>query len=505
MIEKNKKSNAQVAADVFDKLSTFGFYCTSLGKELLSGYKEQRIPYAPCLLFSSLSGVLLFLDYDKKFFGHLLIPNLVVSSQWIFLPCFIVSMSSGFFLWSHIQYKRSKNLNDEINRVFRGIKMKNGWKETPKFIFDHPIDEDNRHLKLSKELLTEDQFKSKSDEIAQGLHIYIESVEEVREDGTIDIFYSTKGMERLFECIDYDKYKNFSFLVGKGRSKEIISNLIDAPHLLVAGESGGGKSSFLRHLLATLYLNNRTAKFLFIDLKDNLEGQTFAGLDRMMVSNDPTDAVQKLIEVKDLMVDRSATLLAAKAKDLDEYIKIRREKLKTNPESVNQFPHLPRYIIAVDEAANLYLVTKRNTTAEVLDAREVVSKIARMGRALGFHLIFGVQRPDSAAIESQVKANLSQILAFKAANNASSMTILDNVRAAQLPKIPGRAIWKIGGDTTEIQTPFLDKARTQKILGLTPVEIENHEKSVPLLKTRIVRRHDFRSDKKVPNGNQTEN
>jgi hypothetical protein len=502
--EKSKKSNAEVVADLYDKVYRFGNYVGVLVQELWHGYKDKRIPYGPCLLFSGALELLLFFDYDRKFFGIFFIPNFLVVSQYIFLPFFVLTVFSGFIGWAYLQNARSRYLNEEINRVFRGIKLRNGWKETPRFIFDHSVDEDNRHLKLSKELLSEDQFKSKTEEIGQALKIYIENIEEVREDGTIDIFYSTKGMAKLFECVDYSKYRNFSFLVGKGRSKEIVSSLIESPHLLVAGESGGGKSSFLRHLLTTLYLNNKSAEFLFVDLKDNLEGQTFEGLDRMTVSNDPGDAIQKLIEIRENMTTRSTALRTAKAKDLDEYIKMRNEKRKLDPESLDQLPHLPRHIIAVDEAANLYLVNKRNTTADVLDAREVISKIARTGRALGFHLIFGIQRPDSIGIESQVKANLSQILAFKAANNASSMTILDNVRAAQLPKIPGRAIWKVGGEIAEIQTPFLDKPKTQEILGISPKEIENPEKSVPQMNSRVVQRFDFRYKKEI-DGSEKEN
>jgi S-DNA-T family DNA segregation ATPase FtsK/SpoIIIE len=470
MIEKNKKTNAEIAANFADNAWSFAFYLFSLFRELWLGFRENRLPYAVCSIPGTAFALLLFFDYDKQLLRLLFIPNLVIASQLFFLFVFSFTFTAGFFIWAHVQWARAKYLNEEIGRVFRGIKLKNGWKETPKFISDRPVDHVNRHLKLSKELLTESDFKSKTDDIAQGLQIYIEGINEVREDGTIDIFYSTVGMPKRFECQDYNDFSNFSFVVGKSRSLEINSSLMESPHILVAGESGGGKSSFLRHLLTTLYINNKTARFLFIDLKDNLEGQIFAGLDRMTVSDDPTQAIQKLTEVKGLMETRSAALKEAGAKDLDEYIKIRKERAQ-GKSSTLFLPHLPRYIIAVDEAANLYLVTKENRTSEVIAARDAISRISRMGRALGFHLIFGVQRPDTAAIESQVKANLTQILAFKAANNASSMTILDSIRAAQLPQIPGRAIWKSGGQIVEIQTPLLDKKRTQELLGIKPKEV----------------------------------
>ena len=89
------------------------------------------------------------------------------------------------------------------------------------------------------------------------------------------------------------------------------------------------------------------------------------------------------------------------------------------------------------------------------------------------HLIIATQRPDVKALDPQVKANLTTVIAFQMPNLASSMTILGNGKAAKLPFIPGRAILRSGNKLRDIQTPFLSVAEAEKLLE--PYRIEEKE------------------------------
>lgn len=109
----------------------------------------------------------------------------------------------------------------------------------------------------------------------------------------------------------------------------------------------------------------------------------------------------------------------------------------------------------------IYGKTRANSAQK---AKSQAIKIAAQGRAVGIHLIIATQRPDVRAVDGQIKANLSGMLAFQMPNHASSMTILDNTRAAHLPKIGGRAIWKTGLEMVELQTPFLTFEEATKLL-----------------------------------------
>jgi len=79
--------------------------------------------------------------------------------------------------------------------------------------------------------------------------------------------------------------------------------------------------------------------------------------------------------------------------------------------------------------------------------------------------MIGTQRPDKNAVDPQTKANLSGRLCFKMADNASSMTILDNGRATDLPIIPGRAVWQSGLDNLEVQAPMLSAESAKELIA----------------------------------------
>ncbi len=475
-MEQNKKlSNAELSALYFDKAATCVRFCSELSKTLFLGLKNREIPIGLCTLPGAFFSILLFLDCDRAVLSHIGLTNLLNFSFIVFYIAYIPLVTSGFWFWAYIKACRLKFLGLKIQNAFRGIKLENGHAEVPQLIFDKPVDELNRIMRLSKRYLTLEQFNSNSNAIGQGLRMHIESIEESREAGTVDIFYSSVSMPSKFECTDYNRFPHFQFLIGRTRGKEVAGSLLKTPHLLISGESGGGKSSSIRHILTTLSFNNPGTEFSVIDLKDNLEGQIFEGAKNFRVFESHAAALSELQRVRALMKSRYSMLKRAKAKDLEEYEVIRRERSQSPDENTIQLPSLPRHIIAIDEAAQLYLVNKKNSSREVAESREAVSELARMGRALGFHLIIGVQRPDVAALDVHVKSNLSLVLAFKASNNVSSQIILDNARAANLPKIPGRAILKIGGEMTEIQTPHLSVERTHFLLGneKTPPECKH--------------------------------
>ena len=102
--------------------------------------------------------------------------------------------------------------------------------------------------------------------------------------------------------------------------------------------------------------------------------------------------------------------------------------------------------------------------------------IARQGRAAGINLVIATQRPDSRSLDPQVKANLSGALCFPMQNDSSSITVLGNGRATDIPLIPGRAIWKEGPVMTEVQTPYLSIEEADQLLEPHRIQVTNENK-----------------------------
>jgi len=373
---------------------------------------------------------------------------------------------SPLWLWAMWQAGRKRIRLRRLTETFRSIGLQNNLGNIPNYISDWAIDAHTRKLRLTRAALPMEAFRKKTDALQGALQIHVDEMRENRELGTVDIIYAHAPMPSQFG-IDKERLAKLSvgeFLVGTTRSHTLRSCLREVAHLLVAGQTGGGKSTFLRQLITSLYLKDRAATFVLIDLKGGLEFQTFERLPRIAVIPSVALAIHQLKWVSEAIDARMALLKEAGCRDLEEYL-ARRSKDKNG---ARQMPAttmpLQRQVIVVDEAAEMFLAGDHATGQDVQLARRILSQVARQGRSLGIHLIVATQRPDSRALDPQIKANLPGVLCYQMVNDASSISVLGTGRATDLPAIPGRGIWKRGGDLVEVQTPFLSLDDAEALL-----------------------------------------
>jgi S-DNA-T family DNA segregation ATPase FtsK/SpoIIIE len=264
----------------------------------------------------------------------------------------------------------------------------------------------------------------------------------------VEIVYSKVDMPTLFKLDSIQAYKEFSFPIGMTWGREITTSLMDIPHFLVAGESGGGKSTFISMMTAVLLATNENLKVIFVDMKGGMQARIFEGVPKVEIASEPSDVATKLGVVLKALDNRMETLRQANARDIDAY----------NRKTAGQRPQLNRILFIVDEFSELVPKFSSGDRKVLTEINQGILRLARMGRACGIHLVVGIQKPDANNLDPGIKANLPGIICFPVTHFLQSMLILGDGRAADLPsEVKGRAIWKYGIDQIEVQTPYVSE------------------------------------------------
>ncbi len=456
--------------ELTDRIYKVMMFFGSVLQELYFGIRSKTIPAVECMLWGMLMALIYNLNYDYWAFKKLKIGFLYPVRENPRIIYVLTLMFSGFLFWGVYKSCKKMNLLRRLTMTFNGINLKNALGQLPHFIKDEPLDQHTRLLKLAKRSLPMERFEAARSSLESALQIYIDELRDNRKEGTIDIIYAKEPMPENVVLENF-KLNPSSFIVGKTRSGLLAADLRTTPHLLVAGQTGGGKSTFIRQWIATLYLSNPKYKFCLIDLKGGLEFQTFSGLPRIKVFGEIVKATSRLKNLGEELEKRMTVIKEAGAKDIDSYLT---KNKKADKESQNTATEsFDRQIIVIDEAAELFLSGGDVPAREAQSAREVISKIARQGRAVGMHLVIGTQRPDSKALDTQIKANLTGKICFQVADQHSSMVVLGNARARDLPPIAGRAIWQNGMQQVEVQIPYLGIEATENALKASTQGVED--------------------------------
>lgn len=430
--------------------------------EIFQGMKTKRIPIEACL------GTILFIigfvyfgfDYYllKKIGLEILYPK-----SWVWFIYKLLLVALPFYLWGVYQTGLRIKVKRKLTKVFTEAGLKSALNRLPAYVGDEPLDKDSRKLTIKLKGQTLKQIQGQKDAIQESLRVNIDDIKAERSKGIVNIIYSYKELEDNFSVKSFDLPEK-SYIVGKSRSQVIEGDLSDVPHLLVAGQTGMGKSTFLRQFITSLYLKNKSYTFELIDLKQGLEFQIFHNLPRVSVKSDVHSAIKILERLSTIAIqERSKLFLHNKCKDIDTFLNIKPEDRKY-PKGINSSINLNRHIIVIDEAFDLFM-TGIASADEVTKSRRAASKIAAQGRAVGIHVVIATQRPDRYAVDPQMKANLTGKVCFRVANIATSSTILDSKMAAEIPNIKGRAIWQSSKDTIQIQTPNLTENQAKLLLS----------------------------------------
>ncbi|HAJ96003.1 MAG TPA: hypothetical protein DCP02_07200 [Actinobacteria bacterium] len=213
--------------------------------------------------------------------------------------------------------------------------------------------------------------------------------------------------------------------LGKNLSgNTIYMNIIEMPHVLIAGATNSGKSSCLNSIIISLLMKTRPSdvKFIMIDPK-MVELSIYNGIPHLLspVVVNPKKAAAALQWAVEEMENRFRVLLERNFKSLIEY----NNAAKENKKNEEDFKPLPYIILFIDELADLMMVAAS-------EVEERICRIAQMGRAVGIHLVIATQRPSVNVITGLIKANIPSRIAFMVTSNIDSRVILDCSGAEKL-------------------------------------------------------------------------
>lgn len=247
---------------------------------------------------------------------------------------------------------------------------------------------------------------------------------------------------RLHGILTSDQWKkakeeqSLPFAVGKDISgAPVVADLSKMPHLLIAGQTGSGKSVMIHTLLTSLLYNNSPSdmKLILVDPKQ-VEMEFYAGIPHLLtkVINEPEKTISALKWSVNEM-ERRYTLLAENGvRDIKSYNKKIREgktKIIVEDEDGNPQQHqegaMPYIVIVIDELSDLMMAAARDVEAYIV-------RLTQKARAVGIHMVLATQRPSVDVITGLIKANVPARLAFTVASQVDSRTILDQIGAEKL-------------------------------------------------------------------------
>ncbi|RKX65484.1 MAG: hypothetical protein DRP42_04670 [Tenericutes bacterium] len=240
-------------------------------------------------------------------------------------------------------------------------------------------------------------------------------------------------------------------------SRRMYRSLRDFPHLLIAGSTGQGKTSFLNVILATLINNNsiHDLKLVLVDLKNGIEFDMYRGIPHLWKMGDI--APEGIVGRPEKVID----LLGELVKEGERRLHLFRRMGITNIDEYNKgrsgSRRMPRIVVMIDEWARVAL------SPQGKQADNILSEITATYRAVGYHVILATQTPITRVISTLIKTNFNAKLAFGVPTNVSSMVILDTGRAKGLEPV-GRAVFQYGTQVIESQVPYITKKELIAVL-----------------------------------------